>query len=197
MRRASLIAYLLVLHAAVIGLAWSSHLPERLGLRDAPHIREMRSVLQWRDATTPAGAAIFLGDSLTERLAVSAVEPGAVNFGIGRTRTDQLFIPEAAKRARRIYLLIGTNDFMQGRAEGIEARLAGIAAALPDRPLIWTGIMLPEAHAANRKIQQLCAARPNCAYVPPITDPALFVDGVHLSPNGYAAWIEALHHATP
>ena len=201
MKRAALIAYLLAVHALLAALLWSPALSERLHFRatgEPEHVAEMREVLHWRDATTPRGAAVFLGDSLTERLAVGSVAPDAVNFAVSRSRTDQLFVPESVTTASHIYLLTGANDYLQGRQAGIVSRLQRIADTLPrDVPLVWTGIMLPEAAATNRAIESLCAARPKCAYVPPIRDPALFVDGVHLSPAGYAQWVKRLRQATP
>lgn len=199
MKRSLLAAYVLVVHAALVVLLWRTSIPAAIGLAPArvhPHITDMREVLRWRDSTTMPGAAIFLGDSLTERLAVSSVEPDAVNFGIGRSRTDQLFIPDAVASARRIYLLTGTNDFMQNKHAGIERRLEKIAEQLPiDVPLVWTGIMHPDADAANAKIRRICASRAACTYVEPLRDPRAFVDGVHLSKEGYLQWIDSLRAA--
>jgi lysophospholipase L1-like esterase len=202
MKRPLLITYLVALHVLAAALLWRSSIPERLGLRSPgphPHIVQMRAILSWRDMTTPNGAAVLLGDSLTERLAGAAVAPDAVNLAIGRQRTDHLlrWFPEAATRARMVYLLIGTNDYLQGRAAGIEDRLQAIAQKIPpDVGVVWTGIMLPEAGKANGAIQRLCAARPRCAYVPPLTEPALFADGVHLNLRGYREWIDRLRKAS-
>lgn len=201
MRRTVFIGYLLALHLALLVLVLQADVPQRvavrLGLADAPthpHIVAMRAVLAERDEQFPQGAALFLGDSLTEQLAGSAVVDRSENFGVGRQRTDHLLeaMPAAVGRAGSVYLLIGTNDFLQGREAGIDARLTAIAAAIPDVPLVWTGIMLVEARAANDVIRKLCAARRQCRYVEPLTDPALFVDGVHLTPDGYRQWIHRL-----
>lgn len=157
----------------------------------------MREILPWRDATTPRGAAVFIGDSITERLAVADVTGNGVNFGISWARTDQLYVPKAVGRASRIYLLIGANDFMQSRQSNIDQRLATIVGQLPRNvPLVWTGIMLSAAAQTNRSIKAMCAARPLCTYVEPLTDQRLFVDGIHPTVAGYREWSHRLQRAS-
>lgn len=157
----------------------------------------MREILPWRDATTPRGAAVFIGDSITERLAVADVASNGVNFGISWACTEQLYVPKAVGRASRIYLLIGANDFLQSRQSNIDQRLATIVGQLPRNvPLVWTGIMLSDAAQTNRSIKAMCAARPLCTYVEPLTDQRLFVDGIHPNVAGYREWSLRLQRAS-
>jgi hypothetical protein len=163
------------------------------------------------DASVPAGAAIFLGDSITQGLATAAVAPYAVNYGIGSATTSELLgnLPayRSLDRAGVVFLLVGINDIGRGQTAGLEDRLRQISAAIPsDRPLVWSGIMpayVERADAvaileANSAIREICASRPGCVYVDThaaLADPALFVDGVHPNAAGYAIWIEALRAA--
>lgn len=170
------------------------------------------------DATVPEGAAIFLGDSLTQGLAVAAVAPVAVNYGIGGLTSAQLLdaLPhfQALGRARIVFLSIGINDLLLGREGALPQRYAEILAALPpDVPLVWSTLLpaglAPERRAAitqaNQAIRTLCAARPGCRLVdatPALAGPdgrprpgMMEPDGLHLAPAGNRAWIEALRAA--
>lgn len=212
MKRIAITVYLLLLHLALAALLIKTNVAARLGLtapQENPHIVNMRGIHSWREQTMPDGAAVFLGDSLTERLATAAVAPNSVNFGASWQTSAQLLasMPKSLNRAGAVYLLIGTNDIVSKKQEGLVDRLASIAAAIPPgTPLVWTGIMLAEADQTNAAIQWICKSRQPCTYVPPLTDSSAFDDGVHLSIAGYGQWIAALkstgreqpvHHAIP
>lgn len=150
------------------------------------------------DRVAPSGAAIFLGDSIPQRLPASLIAPDAINYGIGSQTTRDLarHVADyaAAQDARIIYLMIGLNDLGAGEAPDFEA----VLSALPtDVPLVWTGVTPAEnvqgIDAANEAVASLCIQRGTCTYVPP---PAswddLDTDGRHLKPSGYAKWVAAL-----
>ena len=218
MKRAAVITYLIALHTLVgVALITPGHL-RQFRKQENPHIAEMRVVHGRMAPTIPDGAAIFLGDSITEGLAVAAVSPHAVNLGIGGLRTDQLLENLPAyplDRARAIYLMIGINDFGQGRAEGIQDRIAAIAASLPDRPVVWTGVMpvredvasLASVATVNEAVERACAALPACRYIDPAPllapggkwDQSAYLDAVHLNAEGYRRWVIALRgdHSPP
>lgn len=192
MRRTLLIVYLVVIHALLVGLLWRSDAVR--GWRGVPDAAMARATatMQRRDWTVPEGAAVFLGDSITAGLAAVAVEPRAVNFAIGgQTSTDLLHrLPASLPRAGKVYLMVGVNDLLRGERETLNANLPRILSALPDVPLVWTGVMRDDP--INARIRSLCAKRPQCRYVEPPTDPALFVDGVHLNAAGYREWVVRL-----
>lgn len=195
MRRTLLIVYLLVIHAIVIGLLWRSDAGAKWrGLADSSTARILEAQHR-KDWTVPEGAPVFLGDSITAGLAAVAVEPRAVNFAIGgQTSTDLLHrLPASLPRAGKVYLMIGVNDLLRGEREALNANLPRILAALPDVPLVWTGVMRDDP--INARIRALCAKRPQCRYVEPPTDPALFVDGVHLNAAGYREWVIRLRQS--
>jgi lysophospholipase L1-like esterase len=155
---------------------------------------------QQADPHQPAGAVVFLGDSITQGLAVQAIAPGSVNYAAGGLATRDLlrYLPKlkAVKTARVVVLTIGTNDLLRG-TPGLEERLARIAAGI-DAPLIWHAIPPSTRHdpaAVNATIRRLCAERGRCVYVETAFEPRDFRDGVHLNAEGYRRWIGTLRAA--
>lgn len=216
-----LIAYLVILHSMMAIMLARYGLPLtvriKLGLVSAntPFHESMLVYQRSVDASLPDGTVVFLGDSITQGLANVAVAPHSINYGIGGQSTSQLhdslrYYP-SLPRAKTIVLTIGINDFLQHGERGVAQRLAQISQALPAQvPLIWNAIMpvapgeidMQALAQANEEIKRLCAQRPQCTFVdtwPLLTDQAgrirpshYLPDGVHLSPEGYRAWIEAL-----
>lgn len=164
-------------------------------------IERLHAVNLDTDKHAPRGAAVFLGDSITQRLAASAVEDGAINYGIGSQTSVDLARHAAqyaaVRNARIIYLLVGVNDLANGAAPDFE----GVLTELPDDvPLVWTAIMpakdISGIAAANTAAANLCSKRSSCRFVAvPITDGDLEPDGVHLTRSGYEKWISALRDA--
>ena len=168
---------------------------------------------QAMDALIPDGATIFLGDSITQGLATTAISPASVNYGIGSATSAELLANltkyHSLQRASAIFLLIGINDLGSEKSAGLTERFEAIVAALPNEvPLIWSGIMPtysdnidPAAiESANQVIRKLCSARDKCAYVDTHAifstgGSTLFRDGVHPNDQGYAKWIATLREA--
>jgi hypothetical protein len=124
-----------------------------------------------RDARTPEGAVVFLGDSLTRALDTGRVVPGSYNYGIDGYQTRQLLplLPKlrGIKHARLVVLTIGTNDVKHQQQPGIRVRLAAISKAIPG-PLLWNAIP-PSVHgevaSVNSAARSECAARTDCVFV--------------------------------
>ncbi len=212
-------AYLIALHLLLALLVWKSDvLPKAKALlfesapTSNPHVAHTFAYHRSMDPSVPEGAAIFLGDSITQSLATAAVAPRSVNYGIGFATTGNLLahLPEyqSLQRASVVYLMIGVNDLLLGQATGLHDRLRQIAQALPaGRQVVWSGLMpvfSPEVRPAlvteaNAVIRAACAARPPCTYVDTVAlfgeDPSLFRDGIHPNTLGYARWIGALRQA--
>lgn len=161
--------------------------------------------LRTSDPHQPAGAALFLGDSHTQGLAVAAVAPVAVNYGVGGLNTqgllDALPFLEAPGKARVVVVMIGSNDLPTTDLRALGDRFEAIAAALPG-PLVWHAIPVnqrvpPEQTAeANDLVRQVCAAHGRCQFVETAFEPADFQnDRSHLSPSGYRKWIATLRTA--
>lgn len=158
--------------------------------------------LRTADAHQPAGAAVFLGDSHTQGLAVAAVAPVAVNYGVGGLNTqgllDALPFLQAPGKARVVVLMIGSNDLPTADLNALGDRFEAIAGALPG-PLVWHAIPVngrvpPEQTAqANDLVREACAAHGRCRFVETAFEPGDFQnDGSHLSAGGYRKWITTL-----
>ena len=182
-----------------------------------PRLREAHRNM---DASIPAGVTIFLGDSITMSLATPAVVPNSINFGIGWQRSDQLIKSmesySSIKRARRIVITIGTNDLLQGRENGIESRYQMLLKKIPGSIDIVMSSVPPIGNVnfygvhkvadANVKAvvasaRRACAEDGRCRFVDAysaLTSNGLPIEGVllpdqiHLTPKGYALWINAL-----
>lgn len=217
--------YVFVLHLLIVGLVLKTDFIVRMKVKpDAspvnPHVSNMLMYHRWMDEFIPDGSIIFLGDSLTQGLATTAIAPNTVNYGIGSENTAQLLeaIPSyrSLMSAKAIFLNIGINDFVQNLGSDTKQRHERIFARMPpDVPLVWSGILpardkripLAEIVSANQNIAALCSSRKNCRYVDtwqlfadkdgqPI-DSMFLDDGTHLSHQGYAKWISALRLALP
>lgn len=188
------------------------------------HILASRALHSRMDPFVPRGATIFLGDSITMGLTTAAVAPYAVNFGIGWQRSDQLIasmdIYESINRAKQVVITIGTNDLLQGKSAGIEARYKTILSRIPpDVEIIMSSILpigssalstgLRDAQRAKEAdvlivveiAKHACEAVKRCRFVNafqalskdgvPLPG-VLLEDDVHLSIKGYELWIKAL-----
>lgn len=119
--------------------------------------------------------------------------------------------PLVFQRADRYVLQIGVNDIYAPTYKGgVEERLARIATRLPDKPMVWSGL-LPSTSpgvrdtdtiAANHAIEVLCKARKHCRYLDPATvlsdahgnliSGVMTSDGIHLTEAGYLLWRRGL-----
>jgi lysophospholipase L1-like esterase len=156
-----------------------------------------------RDARVPAGAVIFLGDSLTRALDVGRIAPGAINYGIDGYQTRHLlaFLPKlrSVPRARLVVLTIGTNDVKRHQLEGIEERLHRISQAIPG-PLLWNAIppsRQGEVARVNAAVRRECAARSNCTYLETKFEATDFWDGEHPNVAGNERWSASMRRAWP
>jgi lysophospholipase L1-like esterase len=170
---------------------------------------------QAMDASVPAKAAIFLGDSITQGLATAAIAQYSVNYGIaGETALElmrNISKYQSINRASIVFLMIGINDIYYGNIKSLPEWLRTIASAIPeDIPLVWSGIMPVYAGkidpvqiaSANHVIREICAARVSCVYIDTQKifsigggGASLFRDGVHPNDQGYEKWIAALRNA--
>ena len=157
------LAYMVLIHLALIGLffktqgsakATAKFAPEASSASNTtdtanapnPHVPNMLQYHGWVNSSAPEGAAIFLGDSITQGLATAAITPYAINFGIGFQTSAQLLsnLPaySSLSKARVLFLEIGTNDLAMGQSAGLAERYAKIIQTLPpNTPLIWSGVM--------------------------------------------------------
>ncbi|HQQ73871.1 MAG TPA: GDSL-type esterase/lipase family protein [Pseudomonadales bacterium] len=189
---------------------------------DIPFIAMMRGVHAWMDASVPAGATIFLGDSITMALATAAVAPNSVNYGISWQRSDQLIksmdIYQSIARSSRVFIMVGTNDVLEGSEAGIQSRYQTILAKIPANVAVVMSSIPPLGDVVlnGRKVDDInvryvvaiaktvCEEDKRCRFINTYeelstdgkpTQGVLLPDQIHLSPKGYQLWIEAMRRA--
>lgn len=184
------------------------------------HYKRMMVYHQYMDGNVPDGAVLFIGDSITQGLCVTAVTDRSVNYGIGSDTTVGVLqrLPKYASmnRAAAVVIAIGVNDLKRRDNAEILGNYKKILDAVPaGTPLIFSAVLplddrtKEEGEQRNARIRELnkgladlCAANPKCSFVestPSLADetgnlrPSLHVgDGVHLNTAGYALWIKNL-----
>lgn len=232
MKRTLLTAYLVAVHillgVAIVKTDLVPRVAEKLKLgeprppEEESIIPRLRDVHGQMDPAVPAGATIFLGDSITMALATASLAPRTVNYGIGWQRSDQLInsmdIYKSIERAGRVVITIGTNDLLQGREAGIETRYQTILSKIPPKtPVVMNSVPpIGDVVFYGRKIEDanvrkvvasaktVCEADPRCRFVNTYealapngspTSGSLLADNVHLAPKGYQLWIDAMRPA--
>ena len=184
------------------------------------HYKRMMVYHQYMDGNVPEGAVVFVGDSITQGLCVSAVWDRAVNYGIGSDTTVGVLqrLPKYASmsRAAAVVIAIGVNDLKRRDNAEILGNYKKIMDAVPaGTPLVFSAVLplddRAKAEAENRNgrirelnkgLAELCATDTRCYFVD-ITaslvdetgnlQPSFHVgDGVHLNTAGYAQWINDL-----
>jgi len=187
--------------------------------RISPHYNTMVTYHKRVDGNVPDQAIIFIGDSITQGLAVAAVTPLAVNYGIGKDTTVGVLerIPKyhSLARAKAIVLAIGVNDLRQRSNEELLANFEAIFSRLPSEvPLIVSAILPVDTRVwpepdhneridqVNAELKLLCLRYPTSCFVncsDRLRDAEQNLaanfhigDGIHLSAAGYTVWIDAL-----
>ena len=106
------------------------------------------------DGSVQSIATIFLGDSITQGLNVSAVTHPAVNFGIGKDTSYGLLqrIPQyrSLQSAKQAIISIGVNDIirMRRKPEEVIANYRAMLDALPAGLKVFISAVLPANDAA-------------------------------------------------
>jgi lysophospholipase L1-like esterase len=184
------------------------------------HFHHMVRYHSRMDGNVPFGSVVFIGDSITQGLCVSAVVPTAVNYGIGYDTTagvlQRLPVYTSIKRAGAVVVAIGINDFKLRTNKDILHNYSIIAERIPENvPVIFSAV-LPldekcffDCQGWNKRIRDLnaelkafCDRSKNHFYVdagPLLLDAqgnlaAEFHDGdgIHLNSRGNAIWIGEL-----
>lgn len=208
------ILYLMVLHLALLAAVLKGSRMVKLWHRfgfDHPYyisrIARAHYVLRRVDATVPPSAVVILGDSILAHIAPTAIAPFGVNFSVPGQRADHLLsqLPKyhCLQRASLVVLMIGTNDIITRRAEGLEDRLQAILAEIPPGvPVVMASIpplrdFPDETLAAARVVQAICEQNQRCRFVDAhaALGGMLHPDGIHLSDDGYRVLVPLLREA--
>ncbi|NLN92441.1 MAG: hypothetical protein GX130_03900 [Candidatus Hydrogenedens sp.] len=183
------------------------------------HYRRMMIYHEYMDGNVPEGAVVFIGDSITQGLCVSAVAPLAINYGIGSDTTYGVLkrLPKykSLERCGAVVFAIGVNDLSRRNNKEIVSQWQEIMERIPaGTPAVFSGILpmdpVSQGRTSNSNerilelnatLAELCAEK-NHVFVnagPLITneegnlDSAYHTgDGVHLNTAGYEKWIAVL-----
>ena len=189
--------------------------------------QSLTTMYQRQAGNLPAGAVLFFGDSHIQGLAVTAVSPKAVNFGIGHQQLRQLASTLAGypllNQANKIVIGVGINDLLQQRTDVA----ADVAAALVQlfktlqccRHKVWLLGLLPvneirlkrpglnqQVLAFNEQLRQAAAdAGVKLIELYPIfADPQGqlanrfdLADGLHLNQQGYQLLTQQITRSLP
>lgn len=183
------------------------------------HYYRMRAYHQRIDPLVPEGATLFIGDSLTQGLATSAVSASSVNYGIGADTTFGVLqrLPKYTSilSAKAIVMAIGVNDLVWRPLPEIVENYRQILLLLPKTAHIVVSAVLPvdenrpfvaysnqKIFELNAHLKVLSAYHANAIYIDAgqslmdelgnLKDEYHRGDGVHLSEAGYRIWIARL-----
>ena len=165
-------------------LAYAGLVPQRNNESD-PTRAPMLKIYDQADHRVPAGATIFLGDSIAFKAPFGG--PCFANRGIGGERSDQLLANldrwPSIDRAGAVIVAIGTNDVWQWRADALGPNVAAILDRI-EAPVTLIGLTadIDGIEQANAVLRGVC--REGCTFLLPVG--ARAEDGIHLTANGYA-----------
>ncbi len=173
-----------------------------------------------QDRNIPKGSVVFFGASHVQGLAVSAVSPMAVNYGIGGDTSAGLLkrlpLYSSLPSAKLIYLSLGYNDLKYRSVDEALVSFRQILELMPSHTKVFLGAVPPVDESAgkgiisndminelNAGLERLSKDYPSVAFLP--TDKRLVEggtlakeyhigDGIHFNPVGYAIWIDSLNN---
>lgn len=232
MKKGFAVTYLVCIHVVVVVVLLKSDFLDRverkLGTYQAtlkPEITEhYRTMLRYQvrmDGNVPGKAVIFIGDSITQGLSVSAVTPLSVNYGIGGDTTvgvlQRLSYYKSIGRAGAVVLAVGINDIKRRSNDEIIKNYKKIIGLVPKHtPVVlsavlpvdeelreeWHGRNLTRTRKLNTGLKKLANADDRLFYVDAtprmidssgnLSDEYHEGDGIHLNSRGYAIWIDVL-----
>lgn len=221
------ITYLSIIHLLLAVVLWKSDFIDKVQIKlgmsslDTLSFYEQTTLYHQRmDSSIADSAVIFIGDSITQALATSAVTTTSVNFGIGTDTTrgvvERLPLYQSIKRSTAVVLAIGVNDIYQ-QVDPLETRAnyKNILDSMPTDISVIAASVLPVGSVAENKhftnaditslnsdIKALANEYSNVIYLDvneKLKDETGFLppefhigDGVHLSHAGYRILINSL-----
>lgn len=181
-----------------------------------PHYRTMLAFHKRVEENIPEDYVLFIGDSITQGLAVSAVYPQSVNFGIGQDTTFGVLsrLPHYSyiSKSKLIVITIGVNDLRRRENSRIVDNFKNIIELIPEEiPVLFNAILPINENASNRPgdnarigeinamLKEICLSNPRLFFVDtpkPLLDSKGNLsgsyhigDGVHLNGLGNDIWI--------
>jgi lysophospholipase L1-like esterase len=223
------IIYLLLIHAFVALVLLKSDFLNRVQLKlgfiklqpeFTKHYHEMIAYHSRMDGNIPDNAIIFIGDSLIQSLAVSAVTPSGVNYGIGNDTSlgviNRLSEYSSIRRSKIVIIAIGLNDLSRRDPNDVIKNCENIINFIPPNIDIVFSAVHPvnenfykqqgknneRINQLNSDLKLLCSKHSNSHFIS-IADLLIdetqnlsneyhVGDGVHLNYKGYEIWIKEL-----
>ena len=229
-KKLSWYSYIVCVHIVIaVALAktdFVDKVSEKFGILEPPELTRyyyrITAHHQRRDGSVPEGATIFIGDSITQGLATSAVSELSVNYGIGEDTTvgviHRLPFYESIKSAKAIVIAIGLNDLLRRDNKRIVENYRSLIRLIPqDKKIVFSAVLpvdesVDAMEFSNKKIVELnqqlkLVAQSNKNTV--FFDAGNLLmnesgnldrnfhsgDGVHLSDEGYKIWVNQLRAA--
>ena len=223
--------YLIIIHISLVIVLlkpdFAHRLQSKLGHENSapeltPHFKRMLSYHKRIDGNVPDGAVIFIGDSITQGLAVIAVSPKSVNYGIGSDTTigvlERIPAYKSLSHAKAIIIAIGVNDLRRRDNDEIIKNYKQILKKLPENIPIIANAILPvdeeirnqtrrndRISSLNIALNSICDGYKNVYFVNlskqlidsgnNLADSYHVGDGIHLNTKGYNVWIKELKKA--
>jgi lysophospholipase L1-like esterase len=226
-RKTILKVYFVLLHLLIIVILLKSdfilRVENKLGLTKqqseiSEHYKRMIIYHSWIDGCVPNEAIIFIGDSITQGLCVTAISGKGVNFGIGGDTTagvlKRINSYNCIKSAKAIVMAIGINDLFKRQNNEILDNYKKIISEMPkDIPLIISAILPVDENIFHKRlnkrvtdlndgIKNLCSTTDNCYFINSgselvndkgnLDNKYHVGDGIHLNQSGYRIWINDL-----
>jgi len=195
-------------------------LPDKEYNEGALHYHEMLAYHKRMDGNVPAEAIIFIGDSLTQSLAVNAIAPTAVNYGIGHDTSKGVLrrISEykSIKRSKVVVIAIGINDLKFKKGEKILHNIEKTIKQIPKETRIIVNSIHPtdknslhiksiknyQIVSINNDLENMCSKYVNAHFLDTykalsnenmsLSEDYHIGDGLHLNTHGYKVWINIL-----
>ena len=153
--RKTWVTYVVFLHILLAMVLFKSNFIEKverkLELYKSPELSEYYNEItayhERMDGSVPRGATIFIGDSITQSLATSAVSELSVNYGIGSDTTlgvlNRLPIYESIHSIKAVVIAIGVNDLARRNNDSIIHNYEEILDYIPKNTKILVSAILP------------------------------------------------------
>lgn len=168
MKKRIAIIYLICIHLLLAVVLLKSDFIDRvqtkLGIQQTElsaeitqHFHRMLRYHKRMDGNVPDGSVIFIGDSITQGLCVSAVACPSVNYGIGSDTTLGVLqrLPEyrSIDKASAVILAIGINDMKRRSNEEILKNYRSIVGHIPEKTPIVISAILPLDEGSRQEWQ--------------------------------------------
>lgn len=151
---------------------------------------------------------VFVGDSITAGCEWAEFFPGSVNRGIGGDTTTGVLNRLQAitdTKPRKIFIMIGTNDFVKGRCvpEIVASykQIINIVKQQSPGTKIYVQSVLPVSEKYSKRNNDIIVLNEELKKLAPTyidlysaflknqaINPKYTVDGTHLTPEGYLLW---------